>query len=145
MNSRIALYTVLIIIGMLIGIKECYGETIQEEFNGKSYSPQLEYYYKDTSWTAVNISIFGFYLVANAADVYTSQRALDRGGVEGNPIMPESTGGMILTKVVLVGVFYYVTETWLVPKYGTNARNWIYGTGAVVLSAVSIHNNSVGD
>lgn len=100
-------------------------------------------YKEDTSWTMWNKVLFSSYVGANGADVYTSQEAFDRGCVEGNPLMPEGTGGMIITKVVMMGVTYWMTEKYLVEAYGTNARNYVYGLTSVFLSGIAVHNNGM--
>lgn len=136
-------YTVLIILGIMLFVREASSQTIEEEFNGKVYTPQLEYFYKDTGWTKWNIFWATAFVTTSIADVYTSQQALDRGAVEANPIMPESTGGMILFKLIGGGITYYVTEKWFVPRGGPMMRNIVYGVESLIFGAVSIHNNSV--
>lgn len=145
---RLGIGCIVIAVALMVFIVvDAQGETIQEEFNNKVYTPtpiETSYGFKETSWTVWNVALFTSYVGADIADIYTSQEAFDRGCEEGNPIMPSSTGGMILTKVIIGSIVYYATETWLVPTYGTNARNWMYGTGALIFGAVSVSNNNCG-
>lgn len=136
----------LILLTVLVK-SNAHGNTLEEEFNGKVFTPPpvlTSYGFKEDKWTGWNKFFLASYVGANIADVATTQAAFDRGCVEGNPLMPESTGAMIAVKVLAGSFIYYATEKWFVPAYGTQSRNYVYGIGSVLFGAVSVSNNSCG-
>jgi len=141
---------VLIIAILLIGLmgscaQSAFAENaLMEEFNGNTYSPEppQKISYVDTSWTPWNIGMFSFCIMGHSLDVMSTQHALDNGAEEMNPIYGSdpSMGRMIITKVIYMGLVYYITEYYLVPAYGTNARNWSYGASGVLSAGISVWN-----
>ena len=105
--------------------------------------PLTVYSYKeDTSWTLWNKGLFASYVGGQLADTISTADALDRGCVESNPILGDdpSTGMVVAVKVVSGVVIYYLVEKVLVPKWGTNSRNWAYGLGTILYSGIAVHN-----
>lgn len=140
MYSKILVLVAAFVLALTLTVR---AETFEQEFN-KEFTPSIEYGFKENSWTTWNKSLLTTYVLANVADVYTTQEALDRGCVEGNPLMPTSVVGSVLVKAGVGVGMYYLVEKVLVPKYGTSTRNWWYGINTVITSAVSISNNSCG-
>lgn len=142
MKKRIG--SILASVVLLCGIVNANG---LEEFEGKSFSPPsptTAYSYKDgegfTTWnkTLMGASVATF----GVGDTLSTRDMLSRGCIELNPIFGKhpSTGFVVAAKVLYFGAAYYITEEYLVPRYGTDARNWVYGSTAIVGAALTVHN-----
>jgi hypothetical protein len=139
----------LLALGLLLGNIAKAEDNVLLDMNdvvSTPIDPLTEYsYVEDTSWTTWNKGLFASYVVANGADIHSTNDALDRGCVEGNPLFGEdpSTGLMVGVKLASGLVIYYLTESVLVPTYGTDARNWAYGTMTVLYGGVAAHNYGI--
>lgn len=129
-----------LILALLISVFStvAYGETFDEEMS-KTYTPvdPMTSYSTTTesNWTGWNKFWFTSAIVGQTTDVVSTQQALNRGCVEANPIFGEdpNMGLVILAKAAILGGIYYVTEYMIVGEEDQqDARNWGYGTAALV-------------
>ena len=79
-------------------------------------------------------------IVAQVADGVTTSQALDRGGIESNPIYGDnpSDGRIIATKAVVVGVLI-----WAGSRMKPTPRKWVFGFVTALGGGAAIHNSQV--
>ena len=79
-------------------------------------------------------------IVAQVADAVTTSQALDRGGVEANPLYGDdpSDARIIATKAAVVGVLI-----WAGSKMKPKPRKWVFGLATVLGGDAAIHNSQV--
>ena len=79
-------------------------------------------------------------IVAQVADAVTTSQALDRGGIESNPIYGDnpSDARIIATKAAFVGVLI-----WAGSKMKPKPRKWVFGIATVLGGGAAIHNSQV--
>lgn len=93
-------------------------------------SQSRPYTKSEKMWFAANV-------IAQCADVYTTHQALDRGGVETNPILGEKPNltALISLKLVYLGGVYLLGE-WI-----PESRNIVNPVSTVGIGYVSIKNH----
>ena len=98
-----------------------------------------------TEWTGWNKFWFAGAVGGNAADVISTNDALNRGCVEANPIFGEDPdmGLIIGAKLAALGLSYWFTEYVVAPSERQNARNIVYGAHSLIMSGVAIHNFTI--
>ena len=79
-------------------------------------------------------------IVAQIADGVTTSQALDRGGIESNPIYGDnpSDARIITTKAAFVGVLI-----WAGSKMKPTPRKWVFGIATALGGGAAIHNSQV--
>ncbi len=89
--------------------------------------------------TRANKITLGLMVAADLADLITTQKGLNAGAIELNPMVGEnpSIGSLILLKVTSLGIKWGIGHLW--PKL----RNWLWGGSAVVSGAAAINNYGV--
>ena len=115
------------------------GQSFEEwiEVEAKQVDPMTISSSNDDSgkWTGWNKFWFASAIGGQAADVVSTQVALNKGCVEGNPVFGKdpSTGLMVAVKLGVVGVAYYITEVYMDGhSQQADVRNWAYGGLAVL-------------
>lgn len=90
-------------------------------------------------WTDHERYAFALSIAAHAADIATTQSALDRGCVEGNPLYGPSPdiGSVIAVKALVLGLQYAIYNS---PNMGENTH--VYGyIAAAITGGVAIWNS----
>lgn len=97
-------------------------------------------------WTDTNKLWFAAAVAGQAADVWSTEDGLDRGCTEANPIYGSSppVGSMLLIKGAVLSAQYAVIEYLVEPESRESARNWVYGTTAVLGFGIALRNSNVG-
>ena len=83
---------------------------------------------------------YGCLLVATAADMYTTDRVIEAGGVERNPLR----GSHSNSKLLMFGIGSLAVHT-VVGYYSEFWRNMFWSTGCVIETGVSVNNIRVRD
>ena len=92
-------------------------------------------------WTKTEKGLLVSSIFASAADCYTTERMLDRGFTEINPVLgPHPTDGKTVR-------YFIGTKTLeiIVAHYWEDARPWILGGATAVYGSAAIHNDSLED
>jgi len=125
-------------------------EPFLEYINKTAFSPPdplTPYKYSEgTNWTSWNRFWFTSAISGQAADVVSTQLKLNDGCSEANPLLGNnpSVGIMLLTKAAVIGTLYWCTESYLSDASNQQkARNWIYGTAAIIGWSMAGYNMSV--
>ena len=104
-------------------------ETFEEEFS-RPHKAQIAYTAQsDDSWTGWNKFWFGAAVGGQLADIVSTDRGLDRGCKEMNPLFGSdpSTGTIVAAKLGVLGLAYVTTEYWMPVESRQSTRNWVYG------------------
>jgi hypothetical protein len=106
---------------------------LEEEF--RPDPPQSVGFKEESNWTTWNKVTLGAAIGGQAADIASTQSALNRGCTEANPVFGDdpSTGKMILVKSIVLGATLGITEyMYAGHEDQQEIRNWMFGTLAVV-------------
>ena len=124
------------------------GQTVSEwaeTLEGKPEPPQA-FHTTDNGWTGWNKFWFASAIGGQAADVVSTEHALDSGDCsEANPILGDdpSTGAVVALKVAIVGAAVWFTEYALDGHDSQQrARNWVYGSLAAFGFGAAAWNSS---
>lgn len=110
-----------------------FEEWINQEFHPEP--PQAIGFNEPSDWSGWNKFWFASAVGGQAADVISTQSAINRGCIEANPLYGDhpSTGTMILVKAALLGIGYTTTEYWLADHPAQqDFRNWVYGAFTLI-------------
>ena len=90
--------------------------------------------WKDYSTLEKSLAVCG--VVAGAADMITTDKILDQGGYEMNPILGSNPNDEVLYMAYFTSMLIKIgmAELW------EDNRTWIWGSSCVVGSAMSFHN-----
>lgn len=104
-------------------------ETFEEEFS-RPHKAQIAYTAQsDDSWTGWNKFWFAAAVGGQLADIVSTDRGLDRGCKEVNPLFGSdpSTGTIVAAKLGVLALAYATTEYWVPVESRQSSRNWVYG------------------
>ncbi len=127
------------------GIDSAPTETFEEEFS-RPHKAQIEYTAQsDDSWTGWNKFWFAAAVGGQIADTVSTDRGLDRGCKEMNPLFGEdpSTGVIVAAKLGVLALAFATTEYWVPEESRQSARNWVYSALGVTGFAAAAWNSSL--
>jgi len=133
-----------IILNNMVVVEQPFDEWINQEFHPEP--PQVIGFKDPPEWSSWNTFWFASTIGGRAADIASTQYALNNGGCkEANPIYGDnpSTGKMILISAAVVGATWLAVEYWIDEEDREIARNWIYGLQAAISVSVAAHNMSL--
>lgn len=139
--SRITVLTLI----CCIYAGSAYASEVGDGFNGVSFTPKVEYRFRDEPYTAWNkASLAGMIAFYGIGDTASTLIGLNSGCYEANPTFGISPSPWVLipVKVAVITTIWAVTEYMLVPEYGQRARNWAYGGTAALGFGVTVWNTS---
>ena len=126
------------------GIDRTHAETFEEEFS-RPHAAQIAYTAQsDDSWTGWNKFWFAAAVGGQLADTVSTDRGLDRGCKEMNPLFGEdpSTGVIVAAKLGVLALAYATTEYWVPAESRQSARNWVYSALGVTGFAAAAWNSA---
>lgn len=86
-------------------------------------------------WDRTDKILFAAFTAATIADVATTDRGLDNGGEEKNPLFKNNTGLILPLNILGLGAIYLISDH-LTPK----GRKWLLGIGNGIKWGCVIHN-----
>ncbi len=129
---------------LVFALKDGLTNSLVDEFDGNAYTPTTTYGFKEVPFSTSNKGWFLAYIAANALDIWSTQYALDNGCTEGNPLYGSdpSAGEMILIKTIVATIMYVSVEYLSSSETLVRNRDLVYGTGAIMLTGISLYNVS---
>ena len=119
-------------------------ETFDEEFS-RPHVAQIAYSSEsDGSWTGWNKFWLSAAIGGQVFDVVSTDRGLDRGCKEVNPLFGSdpSTGTIVAAKLGVLALAYATTEYWLPEESRQSTRNWVYSALGVTGLAAGVWNSA---
>lgn len=119
-------------------------ESFAEEFS-RPHKAQIAYTAQsDDSWTGWNKFWFGAAVGGQLADIVSTDRGLDRGCKEANPLFGSdpSTGTIVAVKLGVLALSYATIEYWMPVESRQSTRNWVYGALGLTGFAAGVWNSA---